>query len=83
MDTTAQRDLIKRINAFSQSCNKTASLELGATLGICLALCAFMVWGVILGGAGYLTLLLLPIAGILQTRLFTNAFFYKRDCLQT
>lgn len=76
MDTTAQRDLIKRINAFSQSCNKTAFLELGATLGLCLALCALMVWGVTLGGWGYLTLLALPLAGILQTRIFT----IQHDC---
>ncbi|HEX2752472.1 MAG TPA: fatty acid desaturase, partial [Alphaproteobacteria bacterium] len=76
MDIAAQRDLIKRINAFSQPSNKTAFFELGATLGLCLLLCALMVWSMTLGGWGYLTLTALPVAGILQTRLFT----IQHDC---
>ncbi len=77
MDIQAQRDLIKRINAFSESSTSTALRELGLTLGLFFGLCGIMLYGLHLGGWGYVLLLLpLPFAGILQTRLFT----IQHDC---
>lgn len=76
MDIATQRALIKRINTFSQASNKTACIELGATLGLFFGLCALMVWGVLLGGWGYALFVMMPLAAILQTRLFT----IQHDC---
>ena len=69
MQTEAERELLQRIAKFSTPNNMAACFELGVTLSSFLLFFGLMIYGL---KAGYpLMFLLLPLAGVLITRLFT------------
>jgi omega-6 fatty acid desaturase (delta-12 desaturase) len=75
MQTDAEKDLLRRISAFSTPSNRVAFFELGVTLVLFLTLCALMIYGL---GFDYNwpTFLFLPFAAALVTRIFT----IQHDC---
>ncbi len=68
------KELLARIGKFCTPSNKIASLELGATLGLFAALFGLILYGYVNGY--WITYLVLPVAAILTTRMFT----IQHDC---
>src|ERR1035437_8397582 len=74
MQIDIERELLQRVRKFSEPNNKTAIFELGITLFLFPGLFSLMIYGLISGR--YITFLLLPLAAVLVTRLFT----IQHDC---
>jgi omega-6 fatty acid desaturase (delta-12 desaturase) len=74
MQREQEQELLRRIGAYSAPSNWKAAAEISGTVALLLGLSGFMIWDI---GAGYcFSLLLLPLAGVLVTRLFT----IQHDC---
>lgn len=74
INTTAAKELINRLNEYAKADNKTASFEIGVTVGGFFALFAVILWGVL--HQYWAVYILLPLAGVLVTRMFT----IQHDC---